>query len=75
MEVLAGRDEQGGCENMTLNTIKPNIRAWLHRKGFTEGKDIISLEKMGDSLMHALLILTLVTGSSCQYLEPKCICP
>jgi hypothetical protein len=57
-------EREGNHQQMTLETMKPEIRAWVHRKGFTKDEDITTLAKLGDSLVHSLLLL-------CQVL-PEC---
>lgn len=49
-------ERQGGAK-MTLETLEPNVREWLFRRGFTSDEDIRRLEKFGDSLVHSLLMI------------------
>lgn len=49
--------EREGLEKMTSATIPEGLRAWLHRKGFVNDKDVEELEKAAGSMAEALLML------------------
>lgn len=50
--------EKNGQERMTVSTLDPEIRSWLHRKGFVEDEQLRRLESKANSLIHACILLS-----------------